>query len=69
MKRLVIQSKWERYFNDMSKLVECPNCIGAGVELIKGKYPKQCRTCAGLGMVNEDVEHDYLENHLYDSLD
>jgi len=52
----------------MSKLVECPNCIGAGEELIKGKFLKQCHTCKGLGMVSQDIERDYLENHLYDSL-
>jgi hypothetical protein len=53
----------------MSKLVDCPNCLGIGEEVIKGKYARLCRTCKGQGKVDSDVEHDFLENHLFDELD
>ena len=52
----------------MSKKVECPNCIGTGEEFVKGKYPRLCRTCTGEGTVNEEVAHNYLDEHLFDSL-
>lgn len=51
------------------KLVECPNCIGTGSEFWKGKYPRTCRTCQGEGVVDKIISDDFLENHLYDSLD
>ena len=48
-----------------NKLVECPNCLGVGEELYKGRFPKTCSTCKGNGMVNKDVESVYLSTLKY----
>ena len=52
----------------MSKLVECPNCIGTGEEFVKGKYPRACYTCGGKGVVTTDIASNFIGEHLYDSL-
>jgi|TARA_R110000823_G_scaffold301535_1_gene422544 DnaJ-class molecular chaperone len=52
----------------MSKLIECPNCLGTGDEFVKGKYPRKCRTCTGEGVVSSDIASNFIDEHLYDSL-
>jgi DnaJ-class molecular chaperone len=52
----------------MSKLTECPNCLGTGEEFYKGRYPRQCKTCKGQGVVTTDVYHNFLGEHLYDTI-
>jgi len=51
-----------------NKLVECPKCIGTGDEFWKGKHPRKCRTCLGKGVVDKVVADDFIENHLFDSI-
>lgn len=53
----------------MSKLVECPNCLGTGEELIKGKYMKKCKYCDGTGKTEELIASAFLDGHLYDTIE
>jgi len=46
----------------MNKLVECPNCLGTGEELFKGRFPKKCTTCKSDGMVSEDIANVFISN-------
>lgn len=49
----------------MNKLVECPNCLGSGEELHKGRFPKTCTTCKGDGVVDKLVSEAYLSTLKY----
>lgn len=49
----------------MNKLVECPNCLGSGEELHKGRFPKTCTTCKGDGVVDKLVSQAYLSTLKY----
>jgi len=51
------------------KKTECPNCLGSGEEFYKGKYPRPCYICKGAGVVNIEVAQNYLDEHLFDSLE
>jgi len=48
----------------MSKLVECPNCLGVGEEVIKGKYLKLCRFCKGDGMIDKELSESLIDEKL-----
>jgi len=50
----------------MSKLVECPSCIGTGEVLHKGKYIKKCKYCDGDGMVPQVIADAFIDEHLWD---
>lgn len=47
------------------KLTECPNCLGVGEELHKGRFKKTCQTCKGDGMVDEQIAEAYLSSLKY----
>lgn len=42
----------------MSKLVECPNCLGTGEEILK-RRARACSTCGGVGKVDNDIAEAY----------
>lgn len=46
----------------MSKLVECPNCLGTGEELYKGKFLKTCKVCNGIGMVDKVISDSFISS-------
>jgi len=52
----------------MSKLVECPNCLGSGEELIKGKFAKSCRYCKGDGMLDSEIAESLIDERFYEDL-
>ena len=52
----------------MSKLVECPNCLGTGEEVIKGRYAKPCKYCNGEGMLDSEIAESLIDEHFYDDL-
>lgn len=52
----------------MSQLVECPNCLGTGEELIKGKYMKPCRFCKGEGMLEDEIAESLIDERFYEDL-
>ena len=51
----------------MSKLVECPNCLGTGEALVYGKYMKQCKFCKGHGVVDMVTAKGLINEHLLDN--
>jgi len=52
----------------MSKLVECPNCLGTGEEVIKQKYARPCRFCKGIGMLDEEIAESLIDEKFYEDL-
>ena len=48
---------------------ECPNCLGTGEEFFKGKWPRTCYICKGKCTVSVEVAQNYLDEHLFDSLE
>lgn len=45
----------------MSKLVNCPNCLGSGEEInFEGTKVQKCSTCKGDGFVTPETEQTYL---------
>ena len=53
----------------MSKLVECPNCLGSGEEVIKGKRVKTCKYCKGDGMMDDEIATSLIDEKFYEELE
>lgn len=53
----------------MSKLVECPNCLGTGETLKKGKFLKTCPYCSGEGMVPDEISESLIDERFYEDLE
>lgn len=49
----------------MSKLTECPKCLGTGEEVYIGTkkkfVQKKCNLCEGEGMLDTDIADDYVD--------
>jgi len=52
----------------MSKLVECPNCLGTGEEVIKGTRVVVCSYCSGNGMMDSELAESLIDERFYDDL-
>ena len=45
----------------MCETVECPNCLGEGVEILKwSKGPQNCSLCKGKQIVSSELSSDYI---------
>ena len=53
----------------MSKLVECPNCLGTGEMVIKGTRIKPCSYCKANGMVNAEIAESLIDERFYEDLE
>ena len=52
----------------MSKLIDCPNCLGTGEALVKGRYMKTCKFCKGDGVVSSEIAEALVDEHLLDDI-
>ena len=50
----------------MSKLVECPQCLGTGQVVIKGRA-KTCNLCNGEGHVPVALEQSFIDSLKWDN--
>lgn len=44
----------------MNKLVDCPECLGTGETLFKGRWAKKCKCCNGNEVTEQDIADSFL---------